>query len=184
MVRNLVVVLALAVSIAPAAAQRSWSPELGIQGGVARLKPTGTGASDATDLWDLPGFGSGYGALFVVIPVRGRFAAEPSVSAFESSVGEPRIFFSSTTSATLGLRGDYAVTTKLYAAAGGSLAYFRSSGRHDAQLGLQAAVGFRTHIGDRLRGRAEALVMTLRQTEMSLPGNIYALLLGLSARLN
>lgn len=184
--RNLCAVLALA-TLAPASleAQRAWSPEIGIQGGVSRVKPTGTGLSDHVDQWDLPGFAGapGSGGLFAVIPLSARFAFEPTLAAAEYS------FAFSVSAATLGLRWDYAVSSHVYAAAGGTVAYlsfpapFTGNSTHETQLGLQAALGYRLRLSGRLNGRLEALAATFRKTEQIPPSNVYAVRFGLSARL-
>ena len=183
--RPLFAALALALLVATAAAaQRAWNPELGIQGGFARVKPAGTRASDQVDLVDLPGFGlapglPGYGTLFAVIPLRGKVAIEPAISMLQFSLGG----VIGGTGVHLGLRGDVAVTRGLYAAAGGTLGYSESGGGHDEQLGLQAALGYRMHLSSRLNARVEALANTLRQTARLRPATVYAVLFGLSARL-
>src|SRR5690242_1212586 len=55
-VRKLLAIAALAaLGMSTAAAQSSWTAELGIQGGFAKVKPAGTGANDAINLFDIPG---------------------------------------------------------------------------------------------------------------------------------
>lgn len=184
--RRLLLAVTVAVLCAPPlAAQRLWSAELGVRGGFARFKPAGTAAADQSDLLDLPGFGSGYGSLFALIPAGARVAIEPSIGFTQASIGEQSfgIFFS-TSSVDLGLRGDYAVTANVFLALGGELVYTESSGQHDIQLGLQAAVGYRTPLSARLAARIEGQVTALaRGGSANLqPANVYALLLGVSAR--
>lgn len=72
----------------------------------------------------------------------------------------------------------------MYAALGGALGYSESGGVHETQLGLQAALGYRVHIGGPINGRVEALALTARKTNNFAPINLYAVLLGVSARLN
>lgn len=187
--RPLFAALTLALLVATTAeAQRAWRPEFGVQGGFARIKPTGTKASDQIDLWDLPGSGSGYGSLFVVIPVTRRFAIEPALALVQTAIGiVPTAIHASSTDVTVGLRGNYALPTlpaHLYAALGGTLGYSESGGVHETQLGLQVALGYRVHIGGPINGRLEALGMTARKTNNFAPANLYAVLLGVSARLN
>lgn len=186
--RPLFAVLTLAsLSATAGEAQRTWRPEIGVQGGFARIKPTGTKASDQIDLWDLPGSGSGYGSLFVVIPVTKRFAIEPALAVVQTSIGAPNAFFASSSDVTFGLRGNYALPplpAHFYAALGGALGYSESGGVHETQLGLQVALGYRVHIGGPINGRLEALGMTARKTNNFAPANLYAVLLGVSARLN
>lgn len=182
--RQSIAALVLAVLVATAAeAQRSWRPAIGIQGGFARIKPTGTNARDQIDLWDLPGSGSGYGSLFVIVPVADRFALEPALALVQTSVGAPGAFFASSSDVTFGLRGDFALPAHCYAALGGVLGYSESGGVHETQLALQAALGFRLHLGGPIDGRLEALGITARKTNNFAPANVYAVLLGVSARL-
>ena len=193
--RTLVAVIALAAMAATSArAQKAWRPEIGIQGGFARIKPTGTKASDQIDLWDLPGTGprdlprsaSGYGSLFVVVPVAKWFAIEPSLAVVQTSIGVPNVFFGSSSDVTFGLRGNYALPAlpaHFYAALGGALGYSESGGVHETQLSLQVALGYRLHIRGPMNGRLEALGMTARKTNNFAPANLYAVLLGVSARL-
>ena len=177
--------LALASLVATAAeAQRAWRPEIGVQGGFARIKPTGTKASDQIDLWDLPGSGSGYGSLFVIVPVTKRFALEPALALVQTSIGAPGAFFASSSDVTLGLRGDFALPAHFYTALGGVLGYSESGGAHETQLALQAALGVRVHLGGPIDGRLEALGITARKTNNFAPANVYAVLLGISARLH
>ena len=44
----------LTILASPVAAQSLWHPAIGIQGGYARIKPAGTGRSDAIDLIEFP----------------------------------------------------------------------------------------------------------------------------------
>ena len=173
------------LAAAPLAAQRLWTPEIGVQGGIARFKPAGTVAPDQSDLFDLPGFSSGYGPLFVVIPVGARLALEPSIGLTQASVGASSIgLFIGNTNADLGLRADYAITSHAFAALGGALIYSESGGQHDAQFGVQAALGYRAPLSSRITARLEAIVVAMaRGTNDQLPpADLYAVLLGLSAR--
>lgn len=182
--RRLIVLLALtAVAPASAAAQASWIPEIGIQGGIARLKPAGTGARDQIDVWDFPGNGSTYPTLFAIVPVGGRFALEPSLSAAQFSLGEAGglVPFVAGTTLNLTLRGDVALVSGLYAAGGGSVLWGESGGEQDTQLGLVAAVGYRVRLRPHLTARLEAQGTTMRRTDLTPPSNVYALRLGISA---
>src|SRR2546427_3174638 len=117
--------------------QRSWSAELGVQGGFSRFKPSGTGRSDQADFFDVPRFtgvdvpgftsltyvpASGATALYAIIPVQGRLALEPSFA-----TSQPTLVVSGRgiglTLVTAGFRGGYAVTREIYAAAGGTLLF-------------------------------------------------------------
>lgn len=174
----------LAALAAPgAAAQGWWTPEIGFQAGIARVKPTGTGAPDQVDLWNLPGDGSNYATLFGIIPVTRRLAVEPSVSASQFSFGDAaQLFnFAAGTNVTLGLRGNIAIVSGLYVAAGGAALYSESGGTHTQQLGVVAAVGYRMHVRPRLTARLEAQGTSMRGSDVAPPFNLYALLLGISA---
>jgi hypothetical protein len=174
----------LAAAAAPAAlAQGWWRPEIGIQGGFARFKPTGTGAPDHTDLWDAPGDGSRYTALFGIIPVAGRLAIEPSISASQTSVvGDANglIAFVSTSRVTLVVRGDVALAAGLYAAAGGMLRYLETGGLNRTRLGVVAGVGYRAPLGAGLAARIEAEAIAVPGADRFIPFNVYALLVGVS----
>jgi hypothetical protein len=178
-------VLTLAVFVASGAqAQARWSPEIGIQGGYIRIKPAGTGRADQIDLYDIPGANfldlvPAYGSFFAIVPVSRRIALEPALRFSQTT---PSLTLGTT--ATLGLRADYALTTKLYAATGGVLTYVEEFGVHEHQLGLQAAFGYRLKLSRRLNGRLEAQWSTMRRADQSPigPHNTYALLLGVSTR--
>lgn len=181
--RQLPALFALAALAAPgAAAQARWTPEIGIQAGMTRVKPTGTGAPDQVDLWDLPGDGSSYATLFAIIPVTRRLALEPSVSASQFSFGDVGglFAFAAGTNLALALRGDLAIVSGLYAAAGGAALYSESGGTHTTQLGVVAAVGYRVHARPRLTVRLEAQGTSMRGSDVARPFNVYALLLGIS----
>lgn len=173
-----------ALGAMPAAGQRSWTPEIGIQGGFARAKPAGTGAHDHVDLWDVPGDGARYASLFVIVPVTARFAIEPSVSASQSSLGEVSglLPFVSGSIVRLTVRSNLAVSAKFYAAAGATAQYLEAGGAHDTQLGFVAAVGYRRRLRTGLTIRLEAQGSLLRRSDSIAPANVYALLLGVSRR--
>ena len=182
--RRFTVVLGLAALMATSAqAQRgSWQTEIGIQGGFSRFKPAGTGAKDQIDLFDVPGFSlsplaHSYGAIFAIIPWRDKIAIEPTLSASELSTAG--LTFSLV---TLGVRADYALTPKIYAAAGGTLGYVELSGQHESQLGLQAALGYRLRLASGLNGRLEANWQSTKKADLIGPANVYSLLFGVSAR--
>ncbi|PYO40465.1 MAG: hypothetical protein DMD29_06200 [Gemmatimonadetes bacterium] len=182
--QRFIVVLGLALLAATSVqAQRgSWQSEIGIQGGFSRFKPSGSGAKDHVDLFDVPGFSlsplnHSYGAIFAIIPWRDKIAIEPTVSTAELSVGGTTFSL-----ATLGVRADYALTPKVYAAAGGTLGYVDAGGQHESQLGIQAAVGYRLHLASGMNGRVEANWQTTKKANLIGPANVYSLLFGVSAR--
>ena len=177
--------LALLASLATSAqAQRSWQTEIGIQGGVLKAKPAGTGTDDASTYLQLPGgtlFNGLVGTppLFAIIPWKNKIAIEPQLGLLNLSttdVGDATIL------ATV-LRLDYAVTPKLYVALGGSHRWLSANGTHDGQLGLVTAAGYRLPVTSRLHGRVEANVTFRKKDDSSGPLNTYSILAGLSANL-
>ena len=180
--RKLIAVLALAALGASAASaqQSSWNTEIGIQGGYARVKPAGTGANDHADVFDLPGANgllgvTSYSSFFAVLKWKEKIALEPSLG-FGSIAGQ-------ISSVGLGLRADYALSPKFYAAGGGVLGYIATSGTTDYQLGVQAAVGYRLKVTGRLNGRLEANWISTKATDVVGAVNVYSLLFGVSTRL-
>jgi len=182
-VRRITVVLGLAALMATSAqAQRgSWQGEIGIQGGFSRVKPSGTSAKDYIDLFDVPGFSlsplvPSYGSLFAIIPWKDKIAIEPTLSVSQLSAG------GSFSLATLGVRADYALTPKVYAAVGGTLGYVETAGQHESQLGVQAALGYRLRLTSGLNGRVEANWQSTKKSNLVGPANVYSVLFGVSAR--
>jgi len=182
-VQRFIVVLGLALLAATSVqAQRgSWQSEIGIQGGFSRFKPSGTGAHDQIDLFDVPGFSlapiiPSYGGLFAIIPWKDKIAIEPTVSVAQLTTANALSL------ATLGVRADYALTPKIYAAVGGTLGYLESGGQHESQLGVQAALGYRLHLAGALNGRVEANWHSTKKSNLIGPANVYSLLFGVSAR--
>jgi len=174
-VRRFTVVLGLALlAVTSAQAQRgSWQSEVGIQGGFSRFKPAGTAAKDHVDLFDVPGFGGT--SLYAIVPLRERIAVEPSFSFTQGS------YLFGFTLASIGLRADYALTDKIYGAAGGLLQFTEALGTHESQLGLQVGVGYRLRLGSGLNGRVEANWQTTHKATLAQPSNTYSLLFGLSS---
>lgn len=175
--------LLLAATLAsPAMAQDQWQASLGIRGGFARVKPAGTGANDAADLFGLPSFSAGAaipgnGAIFAIVPASPKMAIEPSLafSQFTDATGGGSLNL-----VTLGLRADYALSPKFYAAAGATYTY-TYSGTGASQLGIQVAAGYRLKVSSALNGRIEANWTTYGKTDLLPPVNIYGLELGLLA---
>ena len=182
--RRFTVILGLALlAVTSAQAQRgSWQSEIGIQGGFSRFKPAGTGVKDQIDLFDVPGFSIGplvhsYGAIFAIIPWRDKIAIEPTLSTSELSSTTLNLSL-----VTLGVRADYALTPKIYAAAGGTLGYLEFSGQHESQLGVQVALGYRLRLSGGLNGRLEANWQSTKGSNLLGPANVYSVLFGVSAR--
>lgn len=177
---------ALTCAAVPAMAQRFWNPEIGLQGGFAHVKPSGTGASDAINLIDAPG-GSfvtavlSYAPLYAIIPIGQRFAVEPQAGLAQATVSTAN----AVTFARLGARLDYAVTQSLYVAGGGVLNDVQTDAPRHLQVGLQAGLGYRTTLGSRLSGRLEVGWITTHGNHGSPPAvNAYTGLIGISSRLD
>jgi len=185
-VRKQLVIGVLTILASPVAAQTQWHPAIGIQGGYARIKPAGTGRSDAIDLVEFPT--PGYVApllagssLFAVIPAGRRLAFEPTLSFanLTESVG------GDVTTARIGVRADLALSSSFYGAAGGVLNSLMQGGNHATQFGAQVAAGYRFALTPRLDGRLEAAVTATQKRRPGLgPTDTYALLFGVSSRLD
>ena len=155
--RTIAMLTCLAAFGAPAAAAgaQSWQAEFGIQSGYSRIKAAGTNARDQLDVFGVPGFSlpgllPAGASLFAVIPWKQQIAFETSLSALQgnavSLLGDASLF-------QLGVRGDYALTSKVYAAAGGALNWIETNGQHETQLGVSAALGYRFGFIRGLRAR-------------------------------
>ncbi len=177
-------ILALLLGVATSAqAQRSWQSEIGVQGGFVRIKPAGTGRTDQIDVFAVPG--ANYvlglltqGSVYAIIPASEKLAVEPSfvVSQLNSGV--------TNTTGRLGLRANYALTPKFYAAAGGVLLYLHAASQQSKTLGLQGAVGYRMHLTGPLNARIEANVSATKRTKNLTPFDSYGVLFGVSTRLH
>jgi hypothetical protein len=184
-VRKLLAIAALAAfGMSTAAAQSSWTRELGIQGGFAKIKPAGSGANDAINLFDIPG-GSfalysslGGAAIYAILPWHNKLALETQLSGTQLNLAGTTV-----TTARIGLRADYAVSPQFYVAAGGVVNYINGLGTPESkQLGLQAAVGYRRRLTNTINGRLEG---SFTATDKKLLGalDVYAVQLGISSSL-
>jgi len=185
-VRKVFVALSLAALVSASAAAQSWHTALGIQSGYSRVDLAGTN----TPPFDVYGIPQGslinvipsIGSLFAILPVGDKLALEPSLGfqqvTASTAVGLPPTEF------IFGLRANYALTPNIYGAVGGTVDYFESgaSGIRGAQLGVQAAVGYRMHLLGQLDGRIEANVIAKKKTNNIPPIDVYSLLLGVSTR--
>src|SRR5882672_1464645 len=183
-VRKLFATLAVVASlVTSAAAQNSWQAELGIQGGYSKVKPSGTGANDAESFFMLPGAGTivpilTYGSVYAVIPWKDKIAVEPTFGFAQLSAT------TGATAARIGLRFNYALSPKLYGAAGGVLNYIEQSGASGTQLGVQLGLGYRMKISPGINGRIEAQwVSTKGSDNVTAPFNAYSVLLGVSSQI-
>jgi len=185
-VRKVFALIILAAGLATSAqAQNAWQTEIGIQGGVFKLKPAGSGADDAVNFLQLPGgtFYNGiYGTppLFAVLPWKNKMAIETQFGFLQvtgtGTVGDATIV-------STVLRLNYALTPKLYVAAGPTHRWLSANGTHDGQLGVVAAAGYRLRVTSRLNGRIEASASFKKKDDSSTPTNTYSLLAGISTRL-
>ncbi len=181
--QKLLAIGVLAILATPANAQRTWQPEIGVQGGFSSFKPAGTGGSSTT-LIDLPG-GSflttilTYAPLYAIIPVGNRLAIEPQLGASQLTVGTTAL-----TLARVGLRLDYGFGPGLYGAAGTVLNILEPGSPGNKQVGLQIGVGYRTHLAGSLNGRVEANWVTTHASDVTGAFNAYSVLLGVSSTLN
>ncbi len=183
MQRTFAMLVVLSV-LATGARAQSWRTEFGIQSGYTRIKPAGTGASDHIDVFGIPGFNVGGvvpagPSLFAVLPWKNKIAVETSLSARQGNDG----LLGDATSLSLGVRGDYAITPKLYGAAGGLLNWIETGGQHETQLGVSAALGYRFGFVRGLRGRVEANVAFLGKSNLLSPVDIYSVQFGVSKQL-
>ncbi|PYP09634.1 MAG: hypothetical protein DMD59_08175 [Gemmatimonadetes bacterium] len=177
--------LVLIASAATTARAQSWHSEFGIQSGYSRIKAAGTNAPDHIDLFGVPGFNlpgvlPGGASLFAILPWKNKIAFETSVSALQGNalgiLGDATFF-------NLGVRGDYAITPKVYAAAGGAVNWVETGGQHETQLGLVAAAGYRFGFVRGLRGRVEASARFYGKSNLLSPVDVYALEFGVSKQL-
>ncbi len=168
----------LTVLATTAQAQKSWQTEFGIQGGFTRLVAAGSGL-DPTDAISLPGFNLGNAlpataGVYAIIPWTQKLAVETDFAGSQFSTG-----FVTVTFLSLGVRGDYALTKNLYAAAGGALAY-NNGLANETQLGIQGAVGYRFRLTSALSGRFEGRTSFFGKASSAGPVDAYAFLFGVS----
>ena len=175
--RKLCAIAALAaLGVSTAAAQSRWTAEIGIQGGYSKIKPAGTGLSDAISAINLPGSGYvlpllSFAPLYAIIPAGQKLAIEPQLS-FTQTGGE--------TFARLGLRGDYAMNQNVYLAAGGVLNYAEEGSPSHTQLGAQVGVGYRKRLVGPINARLEGNVTVTKKSNLTQPTDAYSVLLGIS----
>ena len=177
--------LACLAAFTTTASAQSWHSEFGIQSGYSRIKVAGTSAPDQIDVFGIPGFSlpgllPAGASLFAVIPWKQQIAFETSLSALQgnavSLLGDASLF-------QLGVRGNYALTPKVYAAAGGALNWIESSGQHETQLGVSGALGYRFGFIRGLHARVEANVLFFGKSKLLMPANVYSLEFGVSKQL-
>ena len=183
--KRLVLILLLSTVAHSSIVGQAWSPQLGIQGGILRQKPTGTGQADQVDRWELPSSGTIQSSFYLIAPLSGRIGLESSLAASHTKFKEASglVPGSSSSDTRLTVRANIALTSSIYVAAGGLLRRREIDGGHSIQTGLLGAVGVQPQITRSLTARIEAQWLTQRRTDSMLPSNVYALLFGVSQRL-
>src|SRR6267142_1944497 len=185
--RTLAVLALMTGLVTTAQAQQQWHSEFGISSGYSRIKPAGTGASDHVDVFGIPSFSlagviPGGASLFGIVPVKNKLAIELSAGALQGNVILPGLV-GDATFFNVDARADYALTRKVYAAAGAALNFVENGGVHETQVGVEAAVGYRFGFILGLRGRVEANAVFLHKTDLVDPRDVYALEFGVSKQL-
>jgi len=177
-------IAALGLSAVPGPATgQFWHTEVGFRGGFARLQKAGAGGPGRIDLIDLPG-GDYLGqvqsqsALFLVVPVSGPLAIEPSLS-FQQNT--PTLIVG--TMFLAGLRADVALPSGFYAAVGGALRY-RDATQSAMQPGVQVAAGWRVQVLGPVSARVEAQANAFKKTAQTFAYDAYAIEIGVSTRLD
>ncbi|HEY3219484.1 MAG TPA: hypothetical protein VGJ80_02025 [Gemmatimonadales bacterium] len=148
-----------------------------MQGGWTRVVFAGSGA-DPTDVVSIPGFNLGTlvptdAGLYAIVPASEKLAVETDVAASQFSFGV------SISVLHLGVRGNYALTPRVYGAAGATLTYINGVA-NETQLGLQAALGYRHPLSGRLNGRVEVRTTFAAKADNAPPMDTYSVLLGVS----
>jgi hypothetical protein len=165
---------------------QAWSPVIGLTGGYVSAHAVGGGPSFAGVFFpgstnDLATLGIAAPApptLFAILPLSGRWAAEPSFELGRtSSSGGADV-----TAVSVGTRLDVAVHGGWYGAGGAQLVYLNpSAGSAGSILGATFAWGYRFHFAGALGSRFELnYTMSAKNSSLgSRPVNTLGLLLGL-----
>ena len=151
----MVLVAAAAFGAARLQAQQLWEPEIGIRAGWTNVKINGV--PNAVNFLDFPGSASffasngaaGRAPLFATIPLSARLALSPELGFTELAGSGAATVWETAASV------EYAFTPKVYAGAGPNLLFVRAGGAEQAQLGIQASVGYRVHLSRLLRLKLE-----------------------------
>ena len=179
--KQTIMVCALSACSAITLLAQTWTASIGVEGGFARVKAAGYGSGVYRDRIDLPGSGSAFPALFLIVPVGNRVALEPSLSASHDRFIETSGLIGSGTAAEvrLSLRADIAIASGFYVAGGGALRYLAMDDVHSLQPGILSAIGYQGRLGSKVGGRVEARWLSLRKADSVAASNQYALLVGL-----
>src|SRR6266571_8893031 len=89
--KRLVLILFVATAAHSSVAGQDWTPQLGIQGGILRQKPAGTGQADQVDRWELPSSGTIQSGFYLIAPLSGRIGLESSLAASHTKFRETRL---------------------------------------------------------------------------------------------
>ena len=156
--KRLVLILFVATAAHSSVAGQDWTPQLGIQGGILRQKPAGTGQADQVDRWELPSSGTIQSSFYLIAPLSDRIGLESSLAASHTKFRETNGLFpgSSSGDTRLTVRVDIALKSSIYVAAGGLLRRREVDGGRSIQTGLLGAVGVQPRISTGLTARIEA----------------------------
>lgn len=162
---------------APLAAQQQWQPEIGLRAGFTKFDVPNS--SGDLSIIDFP-FGGGYSgtvnpsALYGIIPLRGRFALQPSFGFYNISASGTTI-----TTASPGIRLNVAIADGFYGGVGATAYILKQDGFEATQGGYEAAIGYRRPVGSRLHGSAEFFYEKREQDNALLKLNAYGVRIGM-----
>src|SRR5437016_9612661 len=119
--RRLVLAFFLATVADSSSAGQTWTPQLGVQGGILRQKPAGTGQADQVDRWELPSSGTIQSSFYLIAPLSGRIGLESSLAVSHTKFKEANGLVPGSSSGDLRLtfRANIALIWSIYVAAGG-----------------------------------------------------------------
>src|SRR5438105_15652733 len=176
--KQTIMVCALSACSAITLLAQTWTARIGVEGGFARVKAAGYGSGVYRDRIDLPGSGSAFPALFLIVPVGSRVALEPSLAASHDRFNETSGLIGSGTTAEIrvSLRADISIASGFYVAGGGALRYLAMDDVHSLQPGILSAIGYQGRLSSKVGGRVEARWLSLRKSDSVVASNQYALL--------
>src|SRR6266568_2994116 len=90
--KRLVLILFVATAAHSSVAGQNWTPRLGIQGGILRQKPAGTGQADQVDRWELPSSGTIQSSFYLIAPLSDRIGLESRLAASPTKFRETNGF--------------------------------------------------------------------------------------------
>ena len=180
--RATIAMLLLVATARSTLVSQAWISQLGLEGGIVRLKPAGTHRNDPVDRWQIPSTGSPLPGLFLIVPLTGRTALESGLTASHTKFREESglVAASSASEIRFTLRADVALVGGAYIAAGGMLRRRQINDSHSTQVGVLGAAGYQWPIGKSLHARIEAEWLSQHKTDSIAPSNAYAFLFGIS----